>query len=338
MLYPLLRSWLFRLDAETAHHFAFLFLQLPLVQQCLRRDPICDHPTLTRQLWQLTFPNPVGVAAGFDKNAVALPAWEKLGFGFVEIGTITRHPQAGNPRPRIFRLPQQRALINRLGFPNQGADAVAARLAGYRKADRWPRIPVGINIGKSKITPLEEAAQDYLYSFQRLREFADYVVINVSSPNTPGLRTLQGRDQLEKIVHAVQNENSHGKRVPLLVKISPDLTEEQLQEIVEVVQENGCDGLVATNTTLDKSGMPLQEEGGLSGQPLRCKSTAMLLSLNEKTQGRLPLIGMGGIFTAADVTEKISAGASLVQLYTGFVYEGPGLLPQLCRQLAKAAA
>lgn len=330
MPYPLLRPLLFSIDPETVHHLALGLLQQPWLKPFLQARPSTHDPRLVKKLWGLTFSNPIGLAAGFDKNALALPAWERLGFGFVELGTITRHAQPGNPRPRIFRIPSHQALINRMGFPNEGADAIARRLTATKATGHWPTIPVGLNLGKSKVTPLEEAHEDYRYSYQVLRDFADYFVINVSSPNTPGLRSLQGRDQLEKIVATVQEENHRGTRKPLLVKIAPDLTEPQVEEVLQVIQEQQCDGIVATNTTIDKSSVPLQEEGGLSGAPVRARSTEIIRMIAHKTNGQLPIIGVGGIFTAADAREKLAAGATLLQGYTGFIYQGPAFASQIC--------
>lgn len=294
-------------------------------------------PGLRRTLFGVEFPNPVGLAAGFDKNAVALPAWEALGFGFVEIGTVTAEAQPGNSRPRIFRVRDKGALINRMGFNNDGADAVAERLEYWKRSDRWPGIPVGINIGKSKVTPLEEASDDYRYTFRRLAGFADYVVLNVSSPNTPGLRTLQKRDALDSLLGAVQSENLlRAKAVPMLLKIAPDLEESRIEEIIELVERHELAGMIATNTTLDHSAIPEAErtEGGLSGDPLRDRSTEIIRFIASRTS--LPIIGVGGISSPEGALEKLDAGASLVQLYTGFVYHGPGLIREICKALPPA--
>ncbi|MCA1657874.1 MAG: quinone-dependent dihydroorotate dehydrogenase, partial [Verrucomicrobiaceae bacterium] len=270
-----IRPFLFSLSAETAHNLAIRNLRaassLPAMLRALERFKPPEKP---KTFFGLTFPNPIGLAAGFDKNGVALPAWAAVGFGFVEIGTVTAKPQPGNPRPRIFRYPEQGALINRLGFNNDGAYAVAARLRKLREDGRWPRNPVGINIGKSKITPLEEATSDYLYSFRLLHPFADYVVLNVSSPNTPGLRSLQSHDALEELLRAVQQENQTiGK--PVLIKIAPDLSLAELEQIIATSEQNGVAGIIATNTTVDHAAIPASRDqtGGLSGRPLREKST-----------------------------------------------------------------
>lgn len=330
MYEQLVRPLLFSLDPETAHHLAMRALRLasnvpPLLAPLRTFQPPLNPLTV----FGLNFPNPIGLAAGFDKNAVALPAWEALGFGFVEIGTVTAKAQPGNPRPRIFRYPEQQALINRLGFNNDGADVIAERLAKLRASGRWPRIPVGINLGKSKTTPLEEAAADYLYSFRRLRDFASYVVLNVSSPNTPGLRLLQQHDALNDLVRTITEENQTGATKPILLKIAPDLALEDLDQIIPTCEAHGIAGLIATNTTLDHSAVPPERDqtGGLSGAPLREKSTAFIRELKERTQ--LPIIGVGGISGASSAREKLAAGATLLQVYTGYIYRGPALIRHL---------
>jgi len=292
---------------------------------------------LEKKLFGLTFPNPIGLAAGFDKNAEGLAAWENLGFGFMELGTITPRPQPGNPRPRIFRLPEQQGLINRLGFPNAGVEEVARRLEKIKAAGRWPRIPVGMNIGKNKETPLAEAGRDYLLCFRATRDLADYFVVNVSSPNTPGLRELQQGQFLDSILGPLRDEDP-GLRKPLLIKVAPDLSEGQLEEIVKAAGKYRLAGIVATNTTIDKQGLPVQEEGGVSGRPLTKRSTEIVRSLHRLTGGSVPVIGVGGIFNAADAREKLAAGASLLQLYTGLVYEGPLIARKICEGLGHASA
>ncbi|MEY2562465.1 MAG: dihydroorotate dehydrogenase [Verrucomicrobiota bacterium] len=330
------RPLFFSLDAETAHHFALGCLRhgsnLSFALQALRRF---EPPSKPRTLFGLNFPNPVGLAAGFDKNGVALPAWAALGFGFVEIGTVTAKPQPGNPRPRIFRYPEQGALINRLGFNNDGAEAIAARLRLLRSKGRWPEIPVGINLGKSKVTPIEEAADDYLFSFRLLREFADYVVLNVSSPNTPGLRTLQEQDALQSLLRAVQKENQTSGK-PILVKIAPDLELAELEQILATCEANAIAGIIATNTRLDHAAIPtsLDQAGGLSGRPLRNKSTEFVRAITARS--RLPVIASGGIFDAESAREKLEAGAQLVQVYTGYIYRGPGLLAEIVNDVPGA--
>ena len=278
-------------------------------------------------LFGLNFPNPIGLAAGLDKNAVALPAWAALGFGFIEVGTVTAKAQPGNPKPRIFRLPEQQALINRLGFNNDGADAIAHRLRALRESGRWPAVPVGINIGKSRVTPLEHATDDYLYSFRMLRGFADYITLNVSSPNTPALRELQEPEKLSHLLHTIGNEAGTPK--PLMVKISPDLSAPELKAILTVCEENGVSGIIATNTTLNHSSIPpqLDQAGGLSGAPLQSKSTELAREIAARST--IPVIASGGISDAESAREKFQAGAQLIQLYTGFVYRGPQLLREI---------
>jgi dihydroorotate dehydrogenase len=289
----------------------------------------------------LTFPNPVGVAAGFDKNGIAVESLAALGFGFVEVGTVTHLPQSGNPRPRLFRLTQDRALINRQGFNNHGAKALADRFARHR-----PNCLIGINIGKSRAVDLENATVDYLASFEAVYPYADYIVVNVSSPNTPGLRELQRPDSLEALLVALQNRNDelskNKARVPLLVKIAPDLGMDEIDAIAEIAERTNLSGIIATNTTISRDGLRTSKsivdacgKGGLSGAPLRDRSTNVISNLFRSTKGRLPIIGVGGIFTADDAWQKICAGASLVQVYTGFVYQGWNLAREINEGLAK---
>ncbi len=317
----IVRPCLFRFDAETAHHMALTGLKLtpaPLVRAMFGGG--AENPV---HLFGLNFPNPVGLAAGMDKNAEVLGAWEALGFGFVEAGTVTALAQPGNDKPRCFRYPRQHALINRMGFNNLGAEAVARNLGALKASGRWPRIPVGMNIGKSKVTPLEEAPSDYAASFRRLLPFGDYFVINVSSPNTPGLRQLQDRDSLAAIVRTLKTIDSSK---PLLVKIAPDLSDDAVKDMAALAEAEQLDGLIATNTTLDHSAVPPESDqtGGLSGGPLRSRSTQVLRILREHTA--LPIIASGGVMSAESAREKLEAGASLVQIYTGFIYRGPGLI------------
>ena len=325
----LVRPLLFSLEPEAAHHFTIASLRWashfdPALRALKRFTP----PSKPKTLFGLNFPNPIGLAAGLDKNGVALPAWAALGFGFIEIGTVTAMAQPGNPKPRMFRLPTQQAVINRLGFNNDGADVIAKRLRGLRQSRRWPAVPVGINIGKSRTTPLERAADDYLYSFRLLRDFADYITLNVSSPNTPGLRELQEPAALSRLLHAIRSEPGPVAR-PIVVKISPDLSSVELEAILAACEENGVAGIIATNTTLDHSSIPseLDEEGGLSGAPLHEKSTALVRSIVASS--KISVIASGGILDANSAREKFEAGAQLVQLYTGFVYRGPQLLREL---------
>jgi len=312
---------LFCLPAEAAHNLAMAALRLtpsPLIRSMF--GPLPQRPL---RLFGLDFPNPVGLAAGMDKNAVALPAWQAMGFGFLEAGTITALAQPGNDKPRSFRFPSQEALINRMGFNNRGASAAAKRLRRLKASRRWPSIPVGINIGKSKVTPLENAASDYATSYNLLLPYGDYFVINVSSPNTPGLRTLQDSDSLAQIIRTLKRIHS-GK--PLLVKIAPDLTDDAVREMAALAESEKLAGIIATNTTLDHSAIPTPSDqtGGLSGAPLRQRSTEVIRTLRSVTQ--LPIIASGGIMDAASAKEKLDAGANLVQIYTGFVYHGPELI------------
>jgi dihydroorotate dehydrogenase len=298
-----------------------------------------------RAVFGLRFPNPVGLAAGFDKNAVAVPALAALGFGFVEVGTVTRLPQPGNPRPRLFRIPSDEALINRMGFNNEGAEAVAARLARQAPAG----VPVGISLGKSKVTPLEEAVDDYLGSLELLYPYGDYFAVNVSSPNTPGLRALQERERLDALVAALvgrlrERGAAEGRPAPkpLLVKVAPDLDERGLDEVVEVCLDRGASGLIAVNTTVGREalgpGVPTalrDEAGGLSGRPLQRRALEVVRYLHGQAGDRLPIVGCGGIFTADDARRMLDAGAVLVQLYTGFIYEGPAVARRIARGLMR---
>ena len=327
------RPLLFSLDAETAHHLTMRLLgqssQFDVALSALKLFQPTPKPIT---LFGLKFPNPIGLAAGLDKNGVALPAWAALGFGFIEVGTVTAKAQPGNPKPRIFRLPEQHALINRLGFNNDGADVIAQRLRALRVSGRWPLVPVGINIGKSRTAPLEQATDDYLYSFRMLRDFADYITLNISSPNTPGLRELQEPEKLSELLHAIGKEAGTAPK-PLVVKISPDLSGAELKAILAVCEENGVSGIIATNTTLDHSSIApqLDQAGGLSGAPLRDKSTALVREIAARST--IPVIASGGIFDAESAREKFQAGALLIQLYTGLVYRGPQLLREIMDRL-----
>ena len=323
------RPLLFSLDAEAAHQFTISLLgSAAHFNLALRALKSFQPPPKPKTVFGLKFPNPIGLAAGLDKNGVALPAWAALGFGFIEIGTVTAKAQPGNPKPRIFRLPKQHALINRLGFNNDGADAIADRLRELHGSRGWPAVPVGINIGKSRATPLEQAIDDYLYSFRVLRDFADYVTLNVSSPNTPGLRELQEPERLSKLLRAIGNEPGATQK-PVVVKISPDLSPADLKTILAVCEEHQIAGIIATNTTLDHSSVPpqLDQQGGLSGAPLREKSSVLVREI--VAQSRIPVIASGGISDAESAREKFLAGAQLIQLYTGLIYRGPGLLREI---------
>ncbi len=334
MLYrSVARPLLFCLPPEWVHHASMTALTHTPMAAVMEPWARRDFPSLEKKLFGLTFPNPIGLAAGFDKNADGVTVWPRLGFGFMELGTITPRPQPGNPKPRVFRLPVQQGLINRLGFPNIGAEEVARRLEKIKASGRWPRVPVGMNIGKNKDTSLEEAGRDYVACFRATRDLADYFVVNVSSPNTPGLRQLQSGQFLDSILGPLRDEDPDGKH-PLLIKIAPDLAEEDLVNIVTAVEKYRLAGIVATNTTIDKMGLPLQEQGGVSGRPLTQRSTEIIRAVHRLTDGRVPIIGVGGIFNADDAREKFAAGASLLQLYTGFVYEGPLVVRKICSGLS----
>jgi len=315
------------------------------------------NPQLTTNLFNIDFKNPVGLGAGFDKNAKYLRELECLGFGFVEIGTVTPLPQAGNDKPRLFRLPKDQALINRMGFNNDGVKVVAERLKEWKENSEFrvqshesdrnselrtknSRLIVGGNIGKNKITPNEDAWKDYEICFKELHPYVDYFVVNVSSPNTPGLRELQEKESLRKILtHLQMINNAKAKAKPILLKIAPDLTKEQIDDVIDLAMEIKLDGLVATNTTISREGISQQspasiQQGGLSGLPLKQKSTEVVKYISEKTNGEMPIIASGGIFTAVDAKEKLEAGASLVQVWTGFIYEGPLIVKRICKQLS----
>lgn len=330
----LVRPILFRLPPETAHELALH--SLSLIPSGLISKHI-EYPELHIERFGLSFPNPVGLAAGFDKNGIALRSLAALGFGFIEAGTVTYHPQPGNLRPRLFRLSEDQALINRAGFNNEGAAVFVKRVARDR-----PDCVLGVSIGKSKVTPFEQATEDYLASFELVHDIADYIAVNVSSPNTPQLRELQQSQQLEALLSALQARRlTMQKRVPLLVKLSPDLERRELETIADVIKRLNIDGIIATNTTTSRDHLQTDAarvaafgEGGLSGRPLKDRSTRIIAELYELTGGSIPLIGVGGIFTAEDAWEKICAGASLVQLYTGFIYQGPRIAKQINEGLA----
>lgn len=339
MLYrSLLRSVLFRLPAEAAHELALKSLaSAPAFVTSSLAARYRRSPFGKLKRFGLTFDNPVGLAAGFDKNGIALSPLASLGFGFIEAGTVTFRPQPGNPKPRLFRLPLDRALINRAGFNNEGAKAFARRVSKAR-----PNCVLGVSIGKSKVTPLEEAVADYLKTFDLVNDVADYIAVNVSSPNTPRLRELQHAEHLDELLSALQKRNQeladkHGQKLkPLLLKLSPDLSDDELSDAISVAQRREISGVIATNTTTDRSNLRTDAnvvasygEGGLSGAPLKTRSTAMVSRIYKMTAGTLPVIGVGGIFTAEDAFEMIASGASLIQIYTGFIYEGPSVVTNI---------
>lgn len=335
----LVRPLAFRLDPEWAHDVAIGALSIAELLPALPAAPL-THPRLEQTLWGIRFPNPLGLAAGFDKNAQLPHVWHHFGFGFAELGTITALPQPGNAKPRLFRLPEVDALINRLGFNNDGAEAVAQRLRDLLAGQPAP-IPIGINIGKSAATALADAAADYRRSYALLAELADYVAINVSSPNTAGLRSLQAAAALTDIIAALRDQPlpGGGAHPPLLVKLAPDLAERELVEVVQAALAAGIDGFIATNTTVARDGLPRglaggAESGGLSGRPLAQRSTEVVRRLRRLSGGAVPIIGVGGIFDAEDAFDKIAAGANLVQMYTGFVYGGPAAPRDVVHALA----
>ena len=340
-----IRPRLFALDSEHAHErgvtaMAWLARIAPLRALLEARHRLAAGHKPVRA-FGLEFPNAVGLAAGFDKNARAWRAAAALGFGHVEVGTVTALAQEGNPRPRMFRYPAEEAVINRMGFNTEGSEAVAVRLAGQPGPGKR-RIPLGVNLGKSKVAPIDEAVADYLASFARLAKYADYLVLNVSSPNTPGLRQLQDESRLRELLGAVSAANrtreaSDGRRVPLLLKIAPDLTFPQIDAVLGVIAEFGFDGIIATNTTLARPGFfaGVNEAGGLSGAPLRRRATEIIGYIAKATNGRLPIIGVGGITDEASAAEKLDAGATLVQVYSGMIYRGPFFAAALARALAE---
>jgi dihydroorotate dehydrogenase len=337
-MYPLLKRIFFLFDPEKIHHLVFKLirftLSIPGMKNLWRKIYVVEDTRLQRNLFGLTFKNPVGLAAGFDKDAKLFNELGYCGFSFVEVGTVTPLPQEGNPKKRLFRLPKDEALINRMGFNNGGVDAMIEQLKG-RKTD----IIIGGNIGKNKVTPNEDAINDYLICFTKLFDYVDYFVVNVSSPNTPNLRDLQEKEPLTKLLQRLMDENStKPTQKPILLKIAPDLTNEQLDDIIEIVETTKIAGVIATNTTISRAGLKTEniEEigmGGLSGKPLTNRSTEVIRYLYEKSGKQLNIIGVGGIHSAADAKEKLEAGAKLVQLYTGFIYEGPKLVKRINKEL-----
>jgi dihydroorotate dehydrogenase len=341
-MYSLIKPILFQFDPENVHYFVVRnlkrFNRFPGGSALSRSIWGLNDPKLEKEVFGLKFKNPVGLAAGFDKNAEMIGEMANLGFGFVEVGTVTPLPQPGNDKPRMFRLPADAALINRMGFNNQGVDVVAERIKAYRESKQNDAgLVIGGNIGKNKVTPNEDAVSDYIKCFDRLFDVVDYFVVNVSSPNTPNLRALQEKEPLKHILNTLQQRNSKNNiSRPILLKIAPDLTNEQLDDIVEIVQETGIAGVIATNTTISREGLTSEhkaETGGLSGKPLTERSTEVIRYLSQKSNQSFPIIGVGGIHSADNAIEKLNAGASLVQLYTGFIYEGPGLISRINKKI-----
>ena len=352
-MYKFLRNILFLFPAEWVHYFSMNCLRvicsIDFIKRILAKS-FSPNTSLEHDFLKIRFMNPIGLGAGFDKNAKYLRELEALGFGFVEIGTVTPLPQPGNDKPRLFRLPKDKALINRMGFNNDGVKVIAERLRQWSMVNRQStnstltthhsQLIIGGNIGKNKVTPNEEAWKDYEICFKELHLYVDYFVVNVSSPNTPGLRELQEKESLRKILRHLQMINN-GKAIakPILLKIAPDLSKEQLDDVIDLAMEIKLDGLVATNTTIDRDGLNhefkigTREAGGLSGKPLQKGSTEIVKYIFEKTKGEIPIIASGGIFTGADAKEKFDAGASLVQVWTGFIYEGPAIVKKICNSL-----
>lgn len=347
-MYKQLRTLFFLLDAERAHYTAMnSFKYLPGAKAVAKGLFLYKNTSLQKTVFGLSFQNPVGLGAGFDKNAMYLKELSTLGFGFVEVGTVTPLAQPGNEKPRLFRLPKDKALINRMGFNNDGAEAVKKRLINWKNSQlttHHSHLIIGCNIGKNKLTSNEDAYKDYNTCFTKLNDCADYFVVNVSSPNTPGLRALQDKDALHKILSELQTINYGLKeKKPLLLKIAPDLTQPQLDDIVALVDETKLDGIVATNTTISREGLQSSQQtidnigaGGLSGKPLQQRSSEVLLFLHKNLPSNFPIIASGGIFTGVDAKEKLDAGAALVQVWTGFIYEGPSIVKNICQHLVKA--
>lgn len=340
-MYSIIKFFLFRKDPEVIHYWVMNQLkkwyQNPIVKNILKKNfAVESNSKLECKLWGLTFKNPVGLAAGFDKDAKFTDELASLGFGFIEIGTLTPVAQDGNDKPRLFRLPKDKALINRMGFNNGGVKAAAERLR-HRKSD----VIIGGNIGKNKVTANEDATKDYEICFRELYDVVDYFTVNVSSPNTPNLRELQEKEPLQKLLGRLQLINTElGKSRPILLKIAPDLTKEQLDDIIDIVNTTHIQGIVATNTTISREGLQTADKeveamgaGGVSGLPVKEKATDVIRYIHQQSNGKIPIIAAGGIFTAQDAREKLEAGASLVQVYTGFIYEGPGIAKNICQGL-----
>jgi len=343
MYKAIIRPLFFCFDPEKIHHFAFKSLKvlnaIPGFSRLSRVLYKVNDPRLKRTVFGLEFDNPVGLAAGFDKEAKLYDELANLGFGFIEIGTLTPKGQEGNPKPRLFRLPQDSALVNRMGFNNEGVEAAVTRLK-----KRKTKVLIGGNIGKNKITPNELANDDYYKSFNALYEYVDYFAVNVSSPNTPNLRALQDKEPLMALLKMLKDEMAtKPNHKPILLKIAPDLTDSQLDDIIAIVAEVKIEGIIAANTTIDRSMLKSDKAevdaigaGGLSGKPVRARSTEVIAYLHQKSNGAFPIIGVGGIYTAEDAIEKMKAGASLVQVYSGFIYEGPSMVKKICKGILKA--
>jgi len=335
-VYKLVRPLLFSLDPERAHDIALASLDLA-ARLGLQKPPQSSQQIAPRTVMGLSFPNPVGLAAGLDKNAAHIPAMAALGFGFLEVGTITPRPQPGNPKPRLFRLPEAEALINRMGFNNQGVDVLLSNIRSCKHHGI-----LGINIGKNVDTPIDRAAEDYLNAFRRVQGLASYVTVNISSPNTQNLRKLQGAAELKALLGALARlreecGRSQGRHIPIAVKIAPDLSEAELDDIADILLSEKMDAVIATNTTLSRDGVSglrhSQETGGLSGRPVRERSLAVIKALQKRLEGKLPIIGVGGISDADSAKAALDAGASLIQIYTGLIYRGPTLIDEICRAL-----
>ena len=339
----LIKPFLFLLSPEKAHHFTVsllkLVLSIPIINSIFKKSYASSGESLHRNIFGLNFKNPVGLAAGFDKDGKYFESMSALGFGFIECGTVTPRPQVGNPQPRLFRLPTDKALINRMGFNNEGVDHLVEKLKARKKSD----VIIGGNIGKNKDTPNENAVDDYEICFEKLFPYVDYFVVNVSSPNTPNLRALQDREPLTKLLMHLQNlNNSKSTPKPILLKIAPDLNNNQLDDILKIVKDSKISGVIATNTTIDRSQLTTSKNtiekignGGLSGAPLKQRSTEVIRYLSEHSNGNLKIIAVGGISSAQDAIEKLKAGASLVQIYTGLIYEGPHLIKNINEAIKK---
>jgi dihydroorotate dehydrogenase len=337
MYKQIIRPLLFLFDPEWVHYFSFATIRvlnrIPLMGALVRALYSTHNPSLNREVFGIQFPNPVGLAAGFDKDAKLYKELANFGFGFIEIGTVTPKPQGGNPKPRLFRLRKDKGIINRMGFNNEGVVAAAKRLKQNKS------VIIGGNIGKNKNTPNENAVEDYLFCFDALFDVVDYFVVNVSSPNTPNLRDLQEKEPLTKLLNVLQKQNEgKPKRKPILLKIAPDLTNSQLTDIIDIVKQTKIDGVIATNTTLSRDGLQssknvIKQAGGLSGKPLTNRSTEVIRYLHTQSKAAFPIIGVGGVHTPNDAKEKLDAGATLVQMYTGFVYEGPAAVRKINKAL-----